>query len=155
MATTPIIEVGSRNCTVPRVLNDFKALFNKLDKGNLNMLADVYSENIRFQDPFGTAEGLDELTQYFAEAYTNVISCQFEFSDEIISESLVAVPWVMHLKHKRIRKGQVVLVDGISYLKIVYGKVCYHRDYFDAGQLLYENLPVIGGTIRWIKGFAG
>jgi hypothetical protein len=155
MATTPIIEVGSRNCTVPRVLDDFKALFNKLDNGHLNLLPDVYSENIRFQDPFGTFVGLDQLTQYFAEAYANVIACQFEFSDAIISDASVALPWVMHLQHKRIRKGQVVLVDGISHLKIAHSKVCYHRDYFDAGQLLYENLPVIGGTIRWIKGFAG
>jgi ketosteroid isomerase-like protein len=155
MATTPVIEVGSPNSAVPRVLDDFKSLFNKLDRGNLHRLPDVYSENIRFQDPFGSAVGLDQLTQYFAEAYTNVIACQFEFSEEIISNTSVAVPWEMHLRHKRIKKGQLVVVDGISHLIIIQGKVCYHRDYFDAGQLLYENLPVIGGTIRWIKGFAG
>jgi hypothetical protein len=33
--------------------------------------------------------------------------------------------------------------------------VCYHRDYFDAGEMLYENLPVVGRVIRWIKDQAG
>ncbi|HCW90926.1 MAG TPA: transcriptional regulator, partial [Marinobacter sp.] len=33
-------------------------------------------------------------------------------------------------------------------------RIGYHRDYFDAGQLLYENVPVLGRMIRWIRGQA-
>ncbi|HGP4674712.1 TPA: nuclear transport factor 2 family protein, partial [Vibrio cholerae O1] len=31
------------------------------------------------------------------------------------------------------------------------GKVTYHRDYFDMGEMLYEQLPVLGQVIRAIK----
>jgi steroid delta-isomerase len=31
------------------------------------------------------------------------------------------------------------------------GRVLYHRDYWDAAGELYENLPVIGGLMRWLK----
>lgn len=155
MSTASVIEVGSRNSAVPATLDHFKALFNELDKGNLNKLPQVYSEDIRFQDPLGSIEGLDELTQYFAGAYANVISCRFEFQDAVVNGPFAVIPWVMHLQHKRINKGREVQVDGISHLQIQNGMVCYHRDYFDAGQLLYENLPLIGGVIRWVKDHAG
>jgi hypothetical protein len=29
--------------------------------------------------------------------------------------------------------------------------VYLHRDYFDAGALLYEHLPVLGTLIGWLK----
>ncbi len=155
MTTASKIEVGTRNSAVPATLEDFRALFNKLDKGNLDKLADLYSEDIRFQDPLGTVNGLDELTQYFAGAYANVVDCRFEFGEAVVQGESAALPWVMHLRHKRIRKGREVQVQGISHLRIRDGRVYYHRDYFDAGEMLYENLPVIGGVIRWIKGQAG
>lgn len=155
MTTASVIEVGMRNPAVPATLDNFRALFNKLDKGNLNKLCQVYSEDIRFQDPLGTVNGLDELTHYFAGAYAKVISCHFEFGEAVVQGESAAIPWVMHLRHKRIRKGREVQVQGMSHLKIRDGMVCYHRDYFDAGEMLYENLPVVGGVIRWIKDQAG
>lgn len=155
MTTASKIEVGTRNSAVPATLEDFRALFNKLDKGNLDKLADLYSEDIRFQDPLGTVNGLDELTHYFAGAYANVVDCRFEFGEAVVQGETAALPWVMHLRHKRIRKGREVQVQGISHLRIRDGRVYYHRDYFDAGEMLYENLPIIGGVIRWIKDQAG
>ncbi|MEQ5815092.1 nuclear transport factor 2 family protein [Marinobacter sp. NFXS11] len=155
MTTASKIEVGTRNSAVPATLDNFRALFNELDKGNLNKLSRVYSEDIRFQDPLSTVTGLDELTHYFAGAYANVISCRFEFGEAVVQGEFAAIPWVMHLSHKRLRKGREVQVQGISHLEIRNGMVCYHRDYFDAGEMLYENLPVIGRAIRWIKDQAG
>lgn len=149
------IEVGSRNSAVPGVLVRFQELFNQLDKGNLNKLQEVYGEDIEFQDPFSHVSGLDDLTEYFAGAYGNVIKCQFRFSEPVVQKSWCTIPWVMELQHKRIRSGRKVFVEGISHLEIRDGRVRYHRDYFDAGQLLYENLPLVGGVVRWIKEKAG
>ena len=155
MTTASKIDVGKRNSALPAALGHFRALFNELDKGNLNKLSEVYSEDIRFQDPLETVQGLAELTRYFAGAYANVMSCRFDFGEAIVQGEFAAVPWVMHLRHKRIRKGREVQVRGISHLEIRDGMVCYHRDYFDAGEMLYENLPVVGRVIRWIKDQAG
>jgi len=30
-------------------------------------------------------------------------------------------------------------------------KIVEHRDYFDAGELFYENVPILGGIIRTLK----
>ncbi|MDK8464399.1 nuclear transport factor 2 family protein [Marinobacter sp. SS13-12] len=155
MSTASIIDMGNRNSSVHETLGRFRQLFNNLCAGNMAELGSVYSDNVRFTDPFTTVRGIDELTEYFTGAYANVISCGFDFGDPVINGEDVCIPWVMHLQHKRILKGKAVKVDGISQLVIREGRVLSHRDYFDAGQLLYENLPIMGGVIRWIRSQAG
>ena len=59
--------------------------------------------------------------------------------------------WTMSYRHPRLKKGELIRVEGCSYL-LWNGKVHQHRDYFDAGALLYENLPLMGSAIRWLKG---
>ncbi|MBN7769004.1 nuclear transport factor 2 family protein [Marinobacter daepoensis] len=149
------IDVGAPNADLPQVLDRFRCVFNQLDKGNLHKLQEVYGEDIQFQDPFGQIKGLDQLTEYMAAAYGNVIRCQFRFDEPVEQNGWCALPWVMELQHKRIRGGSPLYVNGISHLEIRDGKVRYHRDYFDAGQLLYEHLPVVGRLVRWVKERAG
>lgn len=155
MSTASIIEMGNKNTSVHETLGRFKQMFNNLCAGNMAELGSVYSDHVRFTDPFSSVRGIDELTEYFTGAYANVISCGFEFGEPVVNGEDVCIPWIMHLQHKRIRKGKSVKVDGISQLVIRKGRVVSHRDYFDAGQLLYENLPVMGGVIRWIRRQAG
>lgn len=155
MTTASNIDIGSFESAVTATLERFRSLFNALDKGNLHRLSELYSEDIRFQDPLGSVNGLDDLTRYFAHAYSNALSCRFEFADAVVNGPCVAVPWTMILRHKRIRQGREIRVEGISHLQIRKGKVCYHRDYYDAGELIYEHLPVVGRVVRWVKGYAG
>lgn len=92
MKTASAIEVGSQDSAVPATLAQFTQLFNELDKGNLNKLSEVYSEDVQFQDPLGAVHGLDQLTHYFAGAYSNVISCRFDFSEPVTQGATIAIP---------------------------------------------------------------
>lgn len=65
MTTASVIGISTRDSALPLVLDKFCKLFNELDKGNLTRLGEVYSDDIRFQDPFGEVRGIDELTSYF------------------------------------------------------------------------------------------
>ena len=56
----------------------------------------------------------------------------------------------MHFRHPRLRGGAPISVDGCSHL-LWRDKVYQHRDYFDAGAMLYEHLPLMGGVIAWLK----
>lgn len=143
-----------RNETVSGTVERFQRLFNALSAGNVAGLDDVYSPCVRFSDPFGNVEGLDQLQRYFDKVYANVRSCHFEFHEVLISGNDACLTWVMHLRHPRLRRGQEVTVHGLSRLTIVEGRVQFHRDYFDAGELLYENLPVLGALIRRIRNHA-
>lgn len=148
-SATDIREHESVAATVER----FQRLFNILCSGNVTGLDDVYSADVRFSDPFGTINGLNDLQHYFDKVYTNVTACRFQFGDVLISDNNACVEWIMHLRHPKLRRGRELTVHGISRLTVSEGRVSYHRDYFDAGEMLYENLPVLGSAIRWVRSF--
>ncbi|MFC4260441.1 nuclear transport factor 2 family protein [Marinobacter lacisalsi] len=143
-----------QNESVAGTVERFQRLFNTLCAGNMAGLGDVYSPHVRFMDPFEAIEGLDELRAYFDKVYSNVTACRFIFGNVLISDNNACIEWTMHLTHPRLRRGREVTVQGISRLTIAEGRVEFHRDYFDAGELLYENLPVLGSAIRLVRSFA-
>lgn len=143
---------GSRDDTPwPGCIERFTQLFNRMSSDHIGDLGDVYHNDIRFTDPFTTVTGLPALKRYFESAYGNVISCQFEFSQPIENRSEVCLPWVMTLQHRRLKNGKAITVHGISHLLVRKNQIISHRDYFDAGELLYENLPVLGNAVRWLR----
>ena len=127
--------------------------FNQFSKDNLKVLADFYDPQVEFRDPLVTVRGLVALTSYYADLYENVISIRFDFS-KVLSSGVEEVGfWKMIVRHRRLKGGKEIIVDGNSH--VVYGgssNLCvYHRDYFDAAAMLYENIPVIGQGVRLIK----
>ncbi|MDG5500323.1 nuclear transport factor 2 family protein [Marinobacter sp. BGYM27] len=136
---------------LPNCLERFTRLFNQMSSDHLGDLEGVYHKDVRFTDPFTTVGGLTALKQYFEGAYSNVISCHFEFSKPIENGAEICLPWIMTLQHRRLKGGDAITVNGISHLVITDNRIISHRDYFDAGELLYENLPVLGGAVRWLR----
>ncbi|MGM0694684.1 MAG: nuclear transport factor 2 family protein [Pseudomonadota bacterium] len=133
-------------------LETFCAFFNKLDKTCTNRLSEVYTEDVDFIDPLHHIKGRDALEGYFRTLYDNVTSCHFTFHERLQQQETAFVTWTMHLVHPRLDGGRRVDVEGCSHLAFADdGRVARHRDYFDAGAMLYERLPVMGSAIRWLK----
>jgi hypothetical protein len=133
-------------------LRDYARRFAALDKDNLELLGDLYSEDIAFTDPLHDVHGLADLRRYFAELYANVQDLQFEFhSFDQVREGKGYLRWAMTYRHPRLGQGEPITVQGCSHLLWADNKVFQHRDFFDAGALLYEHLPVMGRMIRWLK----
>lgn len=132
-------------------LDAFCAFYNKLDKSSTKHLPEVYTDDIRFVDPLHEIEGIDALIDYFDALYTNVSRCHFDFGERQRQGDLAFVTWTMHLVHPKLAGGRKVSVTGCSRLRFRDARVCDHRDYFDAGALLYEQIPILGSVIRGIK----
>ncbi|MDZ7854148.1 MAG: nuclear transport factor 2 family protein [Halomonas sp.] len=130
----------------------FCAFFNKLDKTCTKKLYEVYTDDVDFTDPLHHIKGREALEDYFSTLYDNVTSCRFVFHTTLQKDDTAFVTWTMHLVHPRLDGGRVVEVEGCSHLIFAEdGRVTRHRDYFDAGDLLYERLPVMGPAVRWVK----
>ena len=56
----------------------------------------------------------------------------------------------MNYAHPKLAGGKDIVVDGATDLMFE-EKIIYHRDYIDMGQMLYEQIPVLGSIIRYIK----
>jgi ketosteroid isomerase-like protein len=136
----------------PAIIDAFIDMYQKLNKDNLSMLAQVYRDDIRFQDPMHHVEGIEALTDYFANMYQNVTHIEFDIKEVVISadKQQAALYWTMSYSHPKLSKGQLINVEGMSQLKFS-AKIFAHRDYFDLGQMLYEQVPFLGGLIGLLK----
>ncbi len=127
------------------------SFYSELNKDNLSRLEEIYAQNVVFEDAAHRIEGYNALLTYFENLYKNVNHCQFDIAEKHQSEDAGFITWTMHLQHPNLAGGNQVSVKGISHLRFEDDKVIYHRDYFDLGEMLYENLPLLGSVIRKIK----
>jgi hypothetical protein len=135
----------------PLWLNNFVRVYQVLSIDNLQLLSEIYHENVIFIDPILQVEGYENLYDYFESSYQNLTSCKFVIEQVIQQDSQAAIYWKMTFQHRKLNKGKHITVSGSSRIQGADDKVVYHRDYLDIGEMLYENLPVLGKFIRWIK----
>ncbi|WP_413693228.1 nuclear transport factor 2 family protein [Psychromonas sp. KJ10-2] len=135
----------------PEWLSRFISIYQKLSFNNLNLLDEVYAEEVTFIDPIHEIHGLSNLHDYFEGLYKNLSSCTFSINDVIIDNQQAAIYWEMIYQHPKLNGGNFVSVQGTSKLIALDNKIIYHRDYLDLGAMLYEQLPLIGKLIHWIK----
>ena len=133
------------------LVDQFKQFYQGLDKHNIGAIEYIYDKNIEFIDPFHEIHGLKALTEYFEKLYENVNVCHFDFSNELLTDKSASLYWTMRLSHRRLNNGKSISVPGSTLIRYD-DKVTYHRDYFDAGALLYENIPVLRNMVNYVKG---
>lgn len=136
----------------PTWLEDFVSVYQQLTKHNLHLLAEIYHHDIAFEDPMHKIDGLDNLSAYFTNLYENLSYCRFDVYQSILNDNQAAIYWQMVFSHKKLKGGEKITVEGHSLLYAHHDKVIFHRDYFDAGSMLYEHVPLLGGMIRFLKG---
>jgi hypothetical protein len=78
---------------------------------------------------------------------------RIDFSNSFQNGDTVVLVWTMYCAHSALNAGKEFSVDGMSYIRFdpKSGKAVYHRDYFDLGEMIYENVPVLKTLIGFIK----
>jgi len=132
-------------------LQRFAHAFAELDASRLAGLDELYSVDVQFHDPLHHIEGLPALRDYFAQLYANARDVRYDFHafDEV-STGEGYLRWTLHFSHPRLAGGNPIALQGCSHLRWT-DRVYHHQDFFDAGALLYEHLPLFGPAIRWLK----
>jgi len=132
-------------------LKAFSDFYSSLDSEKLSHLSEVYTSNIRFIDPVHEIVGVQHLSQYFEKLCANLLCCRFVFLSYSEADSSVWLVWTMHYAHPKIAGGKELSLQGATELRFEQDRVCYHRDFYDMGAMLYEHLPVMGRVIRYVK----
>lgn len=132
---------------IPKLLQH---VFGQLNANNIDLLDQVYADNIQFEDPAHKLDGLLNFKSYCRNLYQNVTICTFNFKNISYFEGGAILEWDMLLQHPKLNRGKKFTVPGISVIHYR-DKIYSHRDYFDLGVMLYERLPLIGWLIRIIK----
>jgi len=120
-------------------------------------LADLYASNVHFVDPIHDIRDFAGLKKHFESMCSGLLECRFEFMSETITESDAWFHWCMHYRHPKLKNGRPLQVVGASHI-IWYndaseqaGKVKYHEDFYDMGAMLYEQVPLLGRLIKFLK----
>lgn len=129
-----------------------RELFNAMARETTHLVDELYEADVRFDDPFHRIDGREALRAYYARMYAGVLGIRFDFSDETVGADDLVLYWTMRYRHARLRGGAEISLEGCS--RLVYGetgRIARHRDYFDAGALLYEHVPLLGRAVRLIR----
>lgn len=125
--------------------------FSNLTLENLDDLRVLYSEDVHFEDPAHGIQGLPALLAYLQALLANVKSCRFIFHHHAGGPSELFLNWTMILVQNGKDPDDPIRVEGASYLKFRDKRIYFHRDYFDLGAMVYENVPLLGRLIRAIR----
>ncbi len=127
------------------------ALFEQLSLQDLPRLAEIYSADARFKDPFNEVQGVAAIQRIFEHMFASLDSPRFVIRDAIVDGDQCFLSWDFSFRMKRFNRD-AQLIRGGSHLKLgADGRILSHRDYWDAAEELYEKLPLLGALMRWLK----
>ena len=127
------------------------ALFERLSPQDLPRLAEIYTSDAHFKDPFNEVQGTSAITAIFAHMFKSLDGPRFVIRETLVQGEQCFLSWDFVFRMKRFDRSEQT-IRGASHLKLAPdGRICMHRDYWDAAEELYEKLPVLGGLMRWLK----
>jgi hypothetical protein len=130
----------------------FNTFYQSLDMESLQGLGQIYHPHVTFADPVAVHQGLLTLDAYFRKLLKGCDQCNFVVGKQWFGESEAFVNWTMIFSSSRLNSGKIIEVDGSSVLSIRSDLVEYQRDYYDMGAMVYEQLPILGPIVRYIRG---
>lgn len=124
--------------------------YHELTPQTLARLPEVYSADASFKDPFHEVRGLPAIHRIFSRMFEQLVEPRFEVTAQAAQGVDAMLVW--EFRYRRHAAGRHAVIRGASHLRFdAGGKVCMHRDYWDAAEELYMTLPVIGAVMRGLR----
>jgi hypothetical protein len=118
--------------------------YEQLKPQDLDRLAQLYTEDCRFKDPFNEVQGVAAVWRIFAHMFETIEAPRFVVRDAFSEGDQAFLSWDFHA-------GRFI-IRGATHLRFAPdGRVRDHRDYWDAAEELYEKLPVLGALMRLLR----
>ncbi len=123
--------------------------FEHLTPASLDQLEQLYSADALFKDPFNEVQGAPAIRAIFAHMFQQVQAPRFAVLSQLAAGDEAMLVWEMHYQSPRLGAQ---CIRGSSHLRFAAdGRVCYHRDYWDSSEELYQQLPLLGPLLRWLR----
>jgi hypothetical protein len=135
-----------------RAIQDFVDFYKTFSADTVRAkVREVYAPEAYFRDPFHEVSGIDAIEKYFVASTETIQQCTFDMEDVARHRRNYYFRWTMHLKTKRDPEHPIESI-GITHVRFDdKGRVVFHQDYWDAGTVVYEKIPVLGSLVRFVK----
>jgi len=130
---------------------DYAAFYEELSSElTQEAYARFFDEHSEFEDPFQKVKGLAAIHHVFVDMYEKLHVPHFVVDEVIADKEVAYLKWqfIYALSAKQ-EQQSFTGVSRITFSSA--GKVLSHTDYWDAGQHVYEKIPILGTVIRLIK----
>jgi hypothetical protein len=132
-------------------INQLIEFYESLTLADVDNMGDYYDEHSYFRDPFNEVSTLLAIQAIFRKMYQQVDQPAFHIEDKYVCDQALILTWDFSFNLK-IPGRPNKHIHGLSLLRFnESGKINYHRDYWDAAQELYEQLPGIGGIFSLMR----
>ena len=111
-------------------------------------LNEIYSEDIRFTDPFCHVVGIENLSAYFERMNQRIYECVMVFTKQSVMEDKVYLQWEMRLTLKPFRYK--ISISGVSVLTIR-NKVVMQMDYFNKNDLMFSYVSLLQRVVDFLE----
>jgi hypothetical protein len=130
--------------------------FTRLDPAAVRAkTAAVYAPQAYLNDTLATVQGAEAIEAYFAGTTTRARLLDVRFLDRARAGTDYYVRWQMTVEADGLNGGKPVVTYGVTQFRFdAEGRVLIHKDFWDAGTGLYEQLPGLGGLVRRVRGSA-
>lgn len=123
-------------------------LFEALQPGDLDRLAERYAPEARFKDPFNEVRGRAAVRRVYAHMFETLEAPRFTVRQAVGGGADCLLTWDFDTR----LRGRPLRIHGASHLQFdAAGRILVHRDYWDAAEELYAKLPLLGGLMRWLQ----
>lgn len=134
----------------PRV-HRIVAFYERLSPSDLPRLAEFYTDDASFKDPFNEVRGVPAIASIFRHMFDSLEGPHFVVHEAMLEGRQCFLSWDFVFR-LRPADARAITVRGGSHLRFAPdGRVEMHRDYWDAAEELYEKMPVLGALMRWLK----
>jgi steroid Delta-isomerase len=133
-------------------LNRLVNYFQSLSPATVADMSRIYTEDAYFRDPFNEVTGIEPIKHIFGEMFVRLHEPRFVITEKIAQENSAILIWDFDFRIKSLKPNLARRIHGLSHVRFAAdGRVNYHRDYWDAAGELYEQFPIIGSVMRWLK----
>jgi ketosteroid isomerase-like protein len=139
--------VKARDPRVQRIVERFE----ELQPADVERLAEIYTADARFKDPFNEVQGLAAIQQIFRHMFVALEGPRFVIRDVVVDGDQCFLSWDFLFRMRRFRRDAQCIRGGTHLRLAADGRIAEHRDYWDAAEELYEKLPAVGTLMRWLK----
>ena len=134
-----------------QALQQLVQFFETLTPQTTARVADLYSADAFFKDPFNEVTGTAEIQRLLTHMFAQVDHARFVVTSQVLQDDQAFITWDFLFRMKRFSNAQQC-IRGATHLRFdTERRVCLHRDYWDAAEELYEKLPVLGSLMRFLK----
>ena len=122
--------------------------FEQLSPETLNNIEQIYAPSTRFIDPFNDLHGCRDTRKVFQHMFDTLDGPRFVVT-RIASNGLLGfMTWDFYFSFR----GRAQSISGCTEFELNdEGLIVLHRDYWDAAAQVYEQIPLLGAIIRFLR----